>query len=234
MKRKILVIDDDIDLSGLIKKYLETDGYDVTIKHNGEDGLVEVLTNPYQLIVLDVMLPQKNGFDVLTDLRKTSSVPVLMLTAKDSEIDKVLGLRLGADDYLTKPFSMNELVARVQSLIRRYTSLGGENSMEVSTLTFDNISITLDTREVLVSGVPVELTAKEFDLLYFLAKNKGKVFTKKQIYHAVWNDEYAFDDNNIMVHIRRLRKKIELNPEQPKFIQTVWGVGYKFNGRDRI
>lgn len=180
------------------------------------------------------MLPQKNGFDVLTDLRKTSSVPVLMLTAKDSEIDKVLGLRLGADDYLTKPFSMNEFVARVQSIIRRYTSLGGESSMEVSTLTFDNISITPDTREVLVSGVPVELTAKEFDLLYFLAKNKGKVFTKKQIYHAVWNDEYAFDDNNIMVHIRRLRKKIELNPEQPKFIQTVWGVGYKFNGRDRI
>ncbi|HHV25932.1 MAG TPA: response regulator transcription factor [Tissierellia bacterium] len=234
MKQKILVIDDDIDLSGLIKKYLEIDGYDVTIKHNGEDGLAEALTNPYQLIVLDVMLSQKNGFDVLTDLRKTSSVPVLMLTAKDSEIDKVLGLRLGADDYLTKPFSMNEFVARVQSIIRRYTSLGGESSMEVSTLTFDNISITPDTREVLVSGVPVELTAKEFDLLYFLAKNKGKVFTKKQIYHAVWNDEYAFDDNNIMVHIRRLRKKIELNPEQPKFIQTVWGVGYKFNGRDRI
>ena len=234
MKQKILIIDDDIELCALVERYLETEGYVVTTKHNGADGLTEGLTTSYQLVVLDVMLPQKNGFDVLADLRKTSSVPVLMLTAKDSEIDKVLGLRLGADDYLTKPFSMNEFVARVQSIIRRYTSLGGESSMEVSTLTFDNISITPDTREVLVSGVPVELTAKEFDLLYFLAKNKGKVFTKKQIYHAVWNDEYAFDDNNIMVHIRRLRKKIELNPEQPKFIQTVWGVGYKFNGRDRI
>lgn len=235
MKQKILVIDDDTDLCTLIKRYLQMEGYAVTIKHNGADGLTESLATSYQLVVLDVMLPQKNGFDVLTDLRKTSSVPVLMLTAKDSEIDKVLGLRLGADDYLTKPFSMNEFVARVQSLIRRYTSFGGENVAEaVSMLTFDNLSITPDTREVLVYGVPVELTAKEFDLLYFLAKNNGKVFTKKQIYHAVWKDEYAFDDNNIMVHIRRLRKKIEPNPEQPQFIQTVWGVGYKFDGRNSI
>lgn len=158
-----------------------------------------------------------------------------MLTAKDSEINKILGLRLGADDYLTKPFSMNEFVARVQSIIRRYTTLGGESVEEsASMLTFDNLSITPATREVISSGAPVDLTAKEFDLLYFLAKNSGRVFTKKQIYRAVWKDEYAFDDNNIMVHIRRLRKKIEPNPEQPQFIQTVWGVGYKFDGRSRI
>ena len=233
MKQKILVIDDDLELCALIRKYLETEGYTVSTKNNGVDGLAEGLTTPYQLIVLDVMLPQKNGFDVLTNLRKKSSVPVLMLTAKDSEIDKVLGLRLGADDYLTKPFSMNEFVARVQSLIRRYTALGGESAVEIaSALIFDNLSITPDTREVLVSGVSVELTAKEFDLLYFLAKNRGKVFTKKQIYRAVWKDEYAFDDNNIMVHIRRLRKKVEPNPKQPQFIKTVWGVGYKFDGRD--
>ncbi len=233
MKQKILVIDDDLELCTLIRKYLETEGYTVSTKNNGVDGLAEGLTTPYQLIVLDVMLPQKNGFDVLTNLRKKSSVPVLMLTAKDSEIDKVLGLRLGADDYLTKPFSMNEFVARVQSLIRRYTALGGESAVEIaSALIFDNLSITPDTREVLVSGVSVELTAKEFDLLYFLAKNRGKVFTKKQIYRAVWKDEYAFDDNNIMVHIRRLRKKVEPNPKQPQFIKTVWGVGYKFDGRD--
>jgi DNA-binding response OmpR family regulator len=233
LKQKILVIDDDLELCALIRKYLETEGYTVSTKNNGVDGLAEGLTAPYQLIVLDVMLPQKNGFDVLTNLRKKSSVPVLMLTAKDSEIDKVLGLRLGADDYLTKPFSMNEFVARVQSLIRRYTALGGESAVEIaSALIFDNLSITPDTREVLVSGVSVELTAKEFDLLYFLAKNRGKVFTKKQIYRAVWKDEYAFDDNNIMVHIRRLRKKVEPNPKQPQFIKTVWGVGYKFDGRD--
>lgn len=231
MKQKILIIDDDIELCALVERYLETEGYVVTTKHNGADGLTEGLTTSYQLVVLDVMLPQKNGFDVLSDLRKTSSVPVLMLTAKDSEIDKVLGLRLGADDYLTKPFSMNEFVARVQSIIRRYTTLGGESVEEsASMLTFDNLSIAPATREVIASGATVDLTAKEFDLLYFLAKNSGRVFTKKQIYRAVWKDEYAFDDNNIMVHIRRLRKKIEPNPEQPQFIQTVWGVGYKFDG----
>lgn len=235
MKQKILIIDDDIELCALVERYLETEGYVVTTKHNGVDGLTEGLTTSYQLVVLDVMLPQKNGFDVLSDLRKTSSVPVLMLTAKDSEIDKVLGLRLGADDYLTKPFSMNEFVARVQSIIRRYTTLGGESVEEsASMLTFDNLSIAPATREVIASGATVDLTAKEFDLLYFLAKNSGRVFTKKQIYRAVWKDEYTFDDNNIMVHIRRLRKKIEPNPEQPQFIQTVWGVGYKFDGRSII
>lgn len=235
MKQKILIIDDDIELCALVERYLETEGYVVTTKHNGADGLTEGLTTSYQLVVLDVMLPQKNGFDVLSDLRKTSSVPVLMLTAKDSEIDKVLGLRLGADDYLTKPFSMNEFVARVQSIIRRYTTLGGESVEEsASMLTFDNLSIAPATREVIASGATVDLTAKEFDLLYFLAKNSGRVFTKKQIYRAVWKDEYAFDDNNIMVHIRRLRKKIEPNPEQHQFIQTVWGVGYKFDGRSII
>jgi DNA-binding response OmpR family regulator len=235
VKQKILIIDDDIELCALVERYLETEGYVVTTKHNGADGLTEGLTTSYQLVVLDVMLPQKNGFDVLSDLRKTSSVPVLMLTAKDSEIDKVLGLRLGADDYLTKPFSMNEFVARVQSIIRRYTTLGGESVEEsASMLTFDNLSIAPATREVIASGATVDLTAKEFDLLYFLAKNSGRVFTKKQIYRAVWKDEYAFDDNNIMVHIRRLRKKIEPNPEQPQFIQTVWGVGYKFDGRSII
>lgn len=235
MKQKILIIDDDIELCALLKKYLEAEGYSVATKYNGADGLSEALAASYQIIVLDVMLPHKNGFDVLTDLRKSSKTPVLMLTAKDSEIDKILGLRLGADDYLVKPFSMNEFVARVQSIIRRYTDFGGENSPEsISILTLENLSINPSTREVIAFGVLAELTAKEFDLLYFLAKNNGRVFTKKQIYSAVWKDEYAFDDNNIMVHIRRLRKKIELNPEQPELIQTIWGVGYKLDGRDSI
>lgn len=229
--QKILVIDDDTELCILIKKYLEIENYIVAIKHDGIDGLKEALNGDYYLIILDVMLPEKGGFQVLTELRKKSTVPVLMLTAKDSEIDKVSGLRLGADDYLTKPFSMNEFVARVQSLIRRFTAFNnkGEEALEKQ-LIFDGLVITPETREVLVKGAQVELTAKEFDLLYFLAKNKGKVFTKKQIYKNVWEDEYAFDDNNIMVHIRRLRKKIEPNPNKPVFIETVWGVGYKFGG----
>lgn len=229
--KKILIIDDDKELCLLLKKYLEMENYLVTLKYNGEDGLKEVLDNHYELIILDVMLPQKNGFEVLTELRKVSVVPVLMLTAKDSEIDKVLGLRLGADDYLTKPFGMNELVARVQSLIRRYTALGGQSDTLCNDkLIFKGLVIDPSTREVFVDENPAELTAKEFDLLYFLAKNKGKVFTKKQIYRNVWNEEYTFDDNNIMVHIRRLRKKIEPNTDSPVFIQTVWGVGYKFGG----
>ena len=235
MKQKILIIDDDIELGVLLKKYLESEGYYVSIKHDGNEGLSDALTTQYQLIVLDVMLPNKNGFDVLTDLRKSSKAPVIMLTAKDSEVDKILGLRLGADDYLVKPFSMNEFVARVQSIIRRYTDFGGDDSSEsISMLTMENLSIDPSTREVMVFGVQTELTAKEFDLLYFLAKNSGRVFTKKQIYSAVWKEDYAFDDNNIMVHIRRLRKKIELNPEQPELIQTVWGVGYKFDERKSV
>lgn len=231
MHQSILIIDDDLDLCALLTKYLEREGYSVSAAHNGTGGYKKVLNTNYQLIVLDVMLPEKNGFEVLADLRRASNVPVLMLTAKDSEVDKVSGLRLGADDYLTKPFSMNEFVARVQSLIRRYTSFnGGETEPSAPILTFEGLEIIPESRQVLVNGQSAELTAKEFDLLYFLAQNVGRVFTKRQIYRWVWEEDYAFDDNKIMVHIRRLRKKIEQNPEQPVLIQTVWGVGYKFGG----
>ncbi len=230
MKNRILIIDDDIELCQLLKKYLELENYKVTIKHDGKAGLLEVTKGDYHLVVLDVMLPEMNGFEVLAELRKNKTLPVLMLTAKDSEVDKVSGLRLGADDYLTKPFSSNEFVARVQSLIRRYTVFSVLQEKEAKPLNMGVLSIDPTTRKVLVDKHNIDLTAKEFDLLYFLAKHKGKVFTKKQIYRAVWDDEYAFDDNNIMVHIRRLRKKVEANPEKPDFIQTVWGVGYKFGG----
>ncbi|KAB1438360.1 response regulator transcription factor [Candidatus Galacturonibacter soehngenii] len=227
MKQKIVVVDDDVELCDLIKKFLEMECYAVTLRHDGESGLKECLKNDYVLIVLDVMLPLKNGFEILSKLRKESDVPVLMLTAKDSELDKVSGLRMGADDYLTKPFSMNEFVARVQSLIRRYTAFGNQ-IQETETLEFEEMSISKTTREVFINDSSIELTAKEFELLYFLAKHPGQVFTKKQIYNQVWQEEYAFDDNNIMVHIRRLRKKIEPDLEHPSYIQTVWGVGYKF------
>ncbi|WP_209456345.1 response regulator transcription factor [Metaclostridioides mangenotii] len=225
---KILVVDDDKDLCEVLKKYLEIENYLVEFRHDGVSGLQEVLENSYQLVILDIMLPQKSGFEILTEVRKSSSVPILMLTAKDSEIDKVSGLRLGADDYLTKPFSMNEFIARVQSLIRRSTYFN--ESISKKELCFDGLVINPDTREVTVDNKKIDLTAKEFDLLYFLAQSRGKVFTKKQIYRNVWEEDYAFDDNNIMVHIRRLRKKIEHKPDAPKFIKTVWGVGYKFGG----
>ncbi len=230
MGNRILAIDDDFELCRLIKKYLETESYEVVTAYNGNDGLSEAFRHSYLLIILDVMLPGKNGFELLTEIRKNSPVPVMMLTAKDSEIDKVSGLRLGADDYMTKPFSMNEMVARVQSLIRRYTTLNEFRQEGQSNLEIGGLSINAMNREVYIGGKPIELTAKEFDLLYFLASHKGRVYTKKQIYGSVWQDEYAYDDNNIMVHIRRLRKKIEPDAESPTYIQTVWGVGYKFNG----
>lgn len=232
MNQKILIIDDDRDLCRLLKKNLEMEGYQVGVYHDGERGLAEAVKDTYHLIVLDVMLPEKNGFDVLADIRKTSHVPVLMLTAKDSEADKVSGLRMGADDYLTKPFSSNEFLARTASLLRRYITFQSNGFPAEPVLELGSLHINPAKHEVYRNQELVELTAKEFDLLYFLARNKGRVYTKKQIYGAVWEDDYAFDDNNIMVHIRRLRKKIEPYPEEPVYIRTVWGVGYKFGGEE--
>ena len=229
MKQRILIIDDDADLCRLLRNNLEQEGYFVCIRHDGAAGLEELRSGDYQLVVLDIMLPLKNGYEVLGEIRVKSFVPVLMLTARDSEGDKVSGLRMGADDYLTKPFANSEFLARVSSLLRRYTVFNAANAGE-KTITAGGLSIDGTGREVRKDGRLLELTAKEFDLLLFFAENQGKVFTKKQIYRAVWKEEYAFDDNNIMVHIRRLRKKIEDNPENPKYILTVWGVGYKMGG----
>ncbi|MFF2483576.1 response regulator transcription factor [Paenibacillus sp. NPDC058071] len=230
MNHQILIIDDDKDLCALLKKNLEAEGHRVKACHDGESGLAEATNGDYQLIILDIMLPKRNGFDVLTSIRRDSHVPVLMLTAKDSEIDKVSGLRMGADDYLTKPFGNDEFLARAASLLRRYTVFSQSSERQEPVLDIGILHIDPSRHEVLMNDTAVDLTAKEFDLLYFLARNKGRVFTKRQIYRAVWEDDYAFDDNNIMVHIRRLRKKIEPHPDQPVFILTVWGVGYKFGG----
>lgn len=227
MRERILIIDDDSDLCRLLKDNLEQEGYDIDICHDGAAGLQKAREEDWHLIVLDIMLPRKSGYEVLSGIREKSVVPVLMLTAKDSEGDKVAGLRMGADDYLTKPFGNSEFLARVSSLLRRYTVFnagsGGKRQVKAGGLTIDFAG-----REVFRAGRRIELTAKEFDLLWFFAEYPGQVFTKKQIYRAVWKDEYAYDDNNIMVHIRRLRKKLEENPENPVYILTVWGVGYKF------
>lgn len=223
---QILIIDDDVDLCNLLKNNLEREGYLVQCCGNGSAGLMKMQSDTFQLVILDIMLPLKNGYEVLTEIRKNSNVPILMLTAKDEEGDKVSCLRMGADDYLTKPFSNSELLARVLSLLRRYMQFNPENKTDGEIL-LGELSINPLKREVYKNTQKIELTAKEFDVLMFLARNKGRVFTKKQIYNAVWNGEYAFDDNNIMVCIRRLRKKIEDNPENPVYIITVWGVGYK-------
>lgn len=229
MPNKVLIIDDDIELCALMKKCVTQEELEADVAYTGRDGLAKIAeeNDTYCLVILDVMLPGIDGFQVLSELRRSSTVPVLMLTAKSTEIDKVTGLRLGADDYLTKPFSINELMARMESLIRRYTTFNQAAPMDM--LTFENMVIDKENRTVHINGETVDLTGKEFDLLVFLASNKGRVFTKKQIYTQVWQDEYAFDDNNIMSFISKLRKKIEPDAEHPFYILTVHGVGYRFN-----
>lgn len=227
-KIKVLVIDDDQELCSIIERYLKNAEYEVQFAHTGAGGLNMALTGEYHLIVLDIMLPQIDGLSILTEIRKQSVVPVLMLTAKNEEVDKIRGLQLGADDYLTKPFSMAELMARIDSLVRRYTTFN-RSTAGFKSLTLKHLSFDTQTRVVLLEGQALELTGKEFDLLYFLAAHKGQIFTKRQIYQQVWGEAYAFDDNNIMSFISKLRKKIEPDVAEPFFIQTVRGVGYRFN-----
>lgn len=230
---RVLIIDDDKELCTLMKKCIEQENLSAMLAHGGIEGLHLIdenkSDNSLLLIILDVMMPDIDGFQVLKKVRETSNIPVLMLTAKSGEDDKVSGLRLGADDYLTKPFSINELMARVNSLIRRYTTLNPTFMNDIECIKLRDMMIDKANRIVLINDIPVELTSTEFDLLTFLASNKGRIFTKKQIYTQVWEDEYAFDDSNIMSFISKLRKKIEPDPEHPFFILTVRGVGYRFN-----
>ena len=227
---KVLIIDDDKELCALMKKCIEQEKLSAVTVYNGIEGvrLIDENKDNYSLIILDVMLPDIDGFQILQKIRDTSNIPVLMLTAKSNEEDKVFGLRLGADDYLTKPFGINELMARVNSLIRRYTTLN-PFTVDIDSISLKDMVIDKLNRTVTVKDIPVSLTGKEFDLLLFLASNKGRVFTKKQIYSQVWEEEYAFDDSNIMSFISKLRKKIEPDPDHPFYILTVRGVGYRFN-----
>ena len=228
---KVLIIDDDRELCALMKKCIEQENLSALTAHGGIEGLrlADESKDNLCLIILDIMMPDLDGFQVLRKVREISNVPVLMLTAKSDEEDKVSGLRLGADDYLTKPFSINELMARVHSLIRRYTTLNPTLETDTERLILKGMVIDKANRIVTVNDQAVELTGREFDLLSFLASNKGRVFTKKQIYNQVWEEDYAFDDSNIRSFIRKLRKKLEPDPEHPYYILTVRGVGYRFN-----
>ena len=229
--KRILVVEDEDAIREFVVINLQRAGYDVVEANSGEAALQKYEENhgEFDVAILDIMMPDLDGFQVLQKIREVSNVPVLMLTAKSDEEDKVSGLRLGADDYLTKPFGINELMARVNSLIRRYTTLNPVTGNEAATMLLKDMVIDKINRTVTVQNLPVDLTGKEFDLLLFLASNKGRVFTKKQLYTQVWTEEYDFDDNNLMAFISKLRKKIEPNPEQPFYIQTVRGVGYRFN-----
>lgn len=226
--KNILIIDDDKDLCSLLERELKKESFNIIVCHDGQTGLDAFKTQNYHLVILDIMLPVMNGYDVLTEIRKLNNVPVLMLTAKDSEIDKVSGLRLGADDYLTKPFLIAEFIARVQSLIRRFTVFNN-SAEEKIILSFKGLDIDVSLRSVRINNIPIYLTAKEFDLLYFLASNQGKVLTKEQIYTHVWNNDYSYDDRNIMSFVSKLRKKIKNVKLHIDYIQTVHGIGYRFS-----
>ncbi|PYI52490.1 response regulator transcription factor [Paenibacillus flagellatus] len=228
---QVLIADDDKEIRDLVKAYLEKEQYKADTAADGEEALRLFDTKTYHLVLLDLMMPKIDGIEVCRALRAKSNVPIVMLTAKDTEIDKVVGLSVGADDYMTKPFGIHELVARIKAHTRRYFLLGGDGGAQQETaLRFKGISIDPKTHTVTKAGEPVHLTAKEFELLHFLASHPNQVFTKTQIFRQVWDSDYIEDDNTVMVHIRKLRLKIETDPSDPKRIQTVWGIGYRFAG----
>ncbi|GAB6456727.1 response regulator transcription factor [Bacillus cereus] len=228
---RILIADDDKEIRNLLKIYLERELYMVDTAINGEEALHLFNQNKYNLVILDLMMPKIDGIEVCKKLRDKTNVPILMLTAKDHEVDKILGLSIGADDYITKPFSIHEVIARVKALMRRFLILGSNNTaQEKTTLSFKGLTINLNTYTVHTNKEEISLTGKELELLKFFTSNPGQVFTKTQLFRNVWDDNYIEDDNTVMVHIRKLRKKIEIDPSNPKFIQTIWGIGYKFVG----
>lgn len=228
MDYNILVIDDDKELCTLIKHSVLEEQINSDCCYSGTDGIILLEKNRYQLVILDVMMPGLDGFQTLEKIRLRSSIPILMLTSKNDSISKVQGLRSGADDYLTKPFDMEELIARAISLIRRYTRFNLADDC-LQPLTYNGLTIDFDRRSVTTPNGTFELPPKEFDLLLFCAKNQGRILTKQQIYEEVWGEPYVYDDSTIMAIISRLRKKIEPDPGAPLYIQTVKGIGYRFN-----
>ena len=224
----ILIIDDDKELCTLIKRSILSEDIEADFCITGKEGLKQLQEKTYQLVILDVMMPGMDGFETLEQIRTESSLPILMFTSKNDSASKVRGLRAGADDYLTKPFDMDELIARIVSLIRRYTRFNGQD-LTTQQLHFDGLDIDLESRSIVTINGTFELPPKEFDLLLFFAKNQGKILTKQRIYEEVWGEEYCYDDSNIMAIISRLRKKLEENSGSPKYIQTIKGVGYRFN-----
>jgi phosphate regulon transcriptional regulator PhoB len=226
MAEKILVVDDEENILELVRYNLEKEGYEVLLARDGAEALEVAQREKPDLIILDLMLPGVDGLEVCRTLRQKSNVPILMLTAKREETDRVIGLELGADDYLTKPFSLRELLARVRAILRRthgYEELARSQVISVGGLTIDP-----ERHEVLVNGRTAELTLKEFELLSFLARHPGRVFTREELLERLWDYEFFGDTRTVDVHIRHLREKIEADPRNPKYIKTVRGVGYKF------
>lgn len=223
MSKRILVVDDDKNISEVIKLYLKKEGYEVSLAHDGQAGIDEFNREAPALIVLDIMMPRLDGWEVLKQIRKTSSVPVIMLSAKGETFDKVLGLELGADDYITKPFDPKEFIARVKAVTRRANHMEEESSV----IEYEDLNINISNYTVSYKGETVEMPPKEIELLYFLASHPNKVFTREQLLQQVWDFEFFGDSRTVDVHIKRLRKKLS-DQNSGWEIKTVWGVGYKF------
>jgi len=231
MRRNILLIEDNRDICNLVSMHLRDMGYAVEIQSDGERGLQSATAGDFQLIVLDLMLPGINGLEICAKLRATAPyVPVLMLTARSSEVDRIVGLETGADDYLTKPFSIHELLARVKAIFRRIDQLSTNGHAVSQPVTCGEFAIDVEKREVKLSGSEVELTPKEFDLLRQFATNPGRVYSRKQLLDLVWGHQHDGYEYTVNSHINRLRNKIEPDSQNPQYLLTVWGVGYKFKG----
>lgn len=224
---KILVCDDDKEIVESIKIYLENEGYEILTAYDGQQAMEILKKEEVQLLIVDVMMPKVDGIRATIKIRETNSIPIIILSAKTEDTDKILGLNAGADDYLAKPFNPLELIARVKSQLRRYTMLGSIVKNEKNVYQVGGLNIDDEQKEVRVDGEPVKLTPIEYNILLFLVKNQGKVFSIEQIYENIWNEEAVGADNTVAVHIRHIREKIEINPKEPKYLKVVWGVGYK-------
>ena len=225
---KILVCDDDKDIVEAIDIYLTQEGYEVLKAYDGDEAIKVLKRNEVDLLIMDVMMPRLDGIRATLKIRENMSLPIIILSAKSEDADKILGLNIGADDYITKPFNPLELVARVKSQLRRYTQLGSTaRSDDQSEFRTGGLVIRDDLKEVTVDGEKVKLTPIEYNILLLLVKNQGKVFSINQIYENIWNEEAIGADNTVAVHIRHIREKIEINPKEPRYLKVVWGVGYK-------
>ena len=225
---KVLIVDDEPNIREVVGLYLRRDGHTVVSATDGEEALGVFRESEPDIVVLDLMLPRMSGLEVCRRMRADRKVPLIMLTARGEEEERIVGLSLGADDYVVKPFSPRELAARVAAVLRRVEESSGDVDQKV--LSFDGLRIDPNTREILVRGEPVTLTAREFDLLHHLASSPGRVYTRDQLMELVWGYTFSADTSTVTVHVRRLREKVEPDPARPRYLMTVWGVGYKFGG----
>lgn len=224
---KILLVEDDTEISEMLKNFLMTENFEVVTAYDGKSACEKFFADEYSIVLLDLMIPKMSGMEVMKTIRASSTVPIMILSAKDTDSDKTLGLGLGADDYVTKPFSVTEVLARIKANIRRNTQYTVAATIDDNIITKGELVLNTGDYSVMKNGEPIELTAKEFEILKLLMKNPKKVYTKEQIYSLVWKDAYFGDENAVNVHISRLRNKIEDNPRDPKIVITVWGIGYK-------